>query len=89
MSSQRSRPEQVERLVTRLAEDVHSTIGGRAFPAKLIQTAVSVLSNDKAVSSEKWDRVCLLDLFEASTLHNALICARFACFCLGRASSQK
>ncbi len=61
MSSQpqRSKPEQVERLVTRLADDVHSVIGGRAFPAKLIQTAVSVLSSDKAVSSEKWERVCV------------------------------
>lgn len=59
MSSQnhRSRPEQIERLVTQLAEDVHSAVGGRVFPAKLVQTAVTVLNNDKAVSSEKWDRV--------------------------------
>ncbi|KAL0053447.1 hypothetical protein WJX82_005855 [Trebouxia sp. C0006] len=54
--SHRSRPEQIERIVSRLAEDVHSAVGGRAFPAKLIQTAVTVLSNDKAVSSEKWER---------------------------------
>ncbi|DBA91460.1 hypothetical protein WJX77_003506 [Trebouxia sp. C0004] len=54
--AQRSRPEQIERIVSRLAEDVHSAVGGRAFPAKLIQTAVTVLSNDKAVSSEKWER---------------------------------
>ncbi len=55
--AQRSRPEQIERIVSRLAEDVHNAVGGRAFPAKLIQTAVTVLSNDKAVSSEKWERV--------------------------------
>lgn len=55
--AQRSRPEQIERIVTRLAGDVHAAVGGRAFPAKLIQTAVTVLSNDKAVSSEKWERV--------------------------------
>lgn len=60
MSSQpqRSRPQQIERFVTQLAEDVHSAVGGRVFPAKLVQTAVTVLSNDKAVSSEKWERVC-------------------------------
>lgn len=54
---QRSRPEQIERFVTKLAEDVHNAVGGRVFPAKLVQTAVAVLSNDKAVSSEKWERV--------------------------------
>lgn len=53
---QRSRPEQIERFVTKLAEDVHNAVGGRVFPAKLVQTAVAVLSNDKAVSSEKWER---------------------------------
>ena len=57
--TQRFRPEQVERLVTKLAEDVQSAVGGRGFPAKLIQTAVTVLSNDKTVSSEKWERVCV------------------------------
>ena len=59
MSSQppRSRSQQIERLVTQLAEDVRSAVGGRVFPAKLVQTAVTVLSNDKAVSSEKWERV--------------------------------
>lgn len=54
---QQSRPEQIERLVTKLAEDVYNAVGGRVFPAKLVQTAVTVLSNDKAVSSEKWERV--------------------------------
>lgn len=67
--AQRSRPEQIERIVSRLAEDVHSAVGGRAFPAKLIQTAVTVLSNDKAVSSEKWERVSVR---HACSLWNAL-----------------
>ena len=44
-------------MVTKLAEDVYNAVGGRVFPAKLVQTAVAVLSNDKAVSSEKWERV--------------------------------
>ena len=55
--AQRPRPEQIEKLVTKLAEDVHNAVGGKPFPAKLIQTAVSVLSSEKAVSTEKWERV--------------------------------
>ena len=54
---QRSRPEQIEKLVTKLAEDVQATVGGKPFNARLIQTAVSVLSSEKAVSTEKWERV--------------------------------
>ena len=69
--AQRPRPEQIEKLVTKLAEDVHSAVGGKPFPAKLIQTAVSVLSSEKAVSTEKWERVIAL-------IANAMLCSVMA-----------
>ena len=83
MSSQpqRSRPQHIERFVTQLAEDVHSAVGGRVFPAKLVQTAVTVLSNDKAVSSEKWERVWQRAwlLFHTLLSHSATACPFAGC----------
>lgn len=50
---------QIDRLVTLLAQDVHSHVGGRGFAPKLIQTAVNVLSKDVATSQDKLDRVSM------------------------------
>ena len=61
MSSDRAKANrgQIDRLVTSLVQDVHNDIGGRVFPPKLIQTAVSVLSKHAKVSHDKLERVSM------------------------------